>query len=234
MKKRKIISSYAIQRIGSLIVRGIKKAKYKDLSFGYATIISPKSVFEGHNYILHNSFFHGYLGRYSYIGANCSINAKVGRYCSIADHVCTVAAVHPVSLNVSTYPSFYSNKGVYSFPLNLNEYPEEHPKVEGTNYSVIIGNDVYIGHGVTIMPGVRVGDGAVIGANSTVTKDVAPYAIVAGTPAKLIRYRFSNAHIEKLLKIEWWNKSEEWIHKHCNDYIDINQFMKTIENEEQN
>jgi len=74
-----------------------------------------------------------------------------------------------------------------------------------------IGNDVWIGRRAIVMPGVRIGDGAVVGAGAIVTKDVAPYAIVGGNPAKLIRYRFDPNQIESLLAIRWWDWSDEKI-----------------------
>ncbi|WP_442920484.1 CatB-related O-acetyltransferase [Methanobrevibacter sp.] len=73
----------------------------------------------------------------------------------------------------------------------------------------MVGNDVWIGSDAKILSGTKINDGSIIGANSIVTKDVPPYAIVAGNPAKIIRYRFNNEIIEKLLEIKWWNFKEE-------------------------
>jgi acetyltransferase-like isoleucine patch superfamily enzyme len=84
-----------------------------------------------------------------------------------------------------------------------------HPHTKG---DVVIGNDVWIGWGATILSGVTIGDGAVIGASSLVTKDVAPYTIVGGNPAKLVRARFSDAHIRALLDLKWWDWDMERIH----------------------
>lgn len=101
----------------------------------------------------------------------------------------------------------------------LNE-KTEHPKSNG---DVIIGNDVWIGYGATLMSGVKVGDGAVIAANSVVTKNVEPYTIVGGNPAKVIRKRFEKEVIEKLLKIQWWNWDDSKINKNlkflCSDNL---------------
>jgi serine acetyltransferase len=89
---------------------------------------------------------------------------------------------------------------------------------------VIIGNDVYIGYNVTILSGVTIGDGAVVGACSVLTEDVPPYAIVAGNPARLIRYRFKEESIQKLLKIRWWDWPEERVKKNihliCSNSVD--------------
>ena len=96
--------------------------------------------------------------------------------------------------------------GFSSFPFILfkDYWPgmKPHTMMKG---DTIIGNDVWIGNNVTIMPGVKIGDGAVIGTNATVTKDVEPYSIVAGNPAKLIRKRFDDETIEFLLKLKWWD-----------------------------
>lgn len=85
-----------------------------------------------------------------------------------------------------------------------------HPACKG---DIIIGNDVWIGAKSTIMSGVKIGDGAIIGSTATVTKDVPPYAIVVGNPAKVVKYRFTENKIESLTKIAWWNWSEDKIKK---------------------
>jgi acetyltransferase-like isoleucine patch superfamily enzyme len=83
-----------------------------------------------------------------------------------------------------------------------------HPACKG---DIIVGNDVWIGAKSTIMSGVKIGDGSIIGAGSTVTKDVPPYSIVAGNPAKFIKFRFTEEQIESLLQISWWNWTEDRI-----------------------
>lgn len=93
--------------------------------------------------------------------------------------------------------------------------------MDGKNYpnkgDICIGNDVWIGHNAVIMPGVNIGDGAIIGSYSVVTKNVAPYSIVGGNPAKEIRRRFSESQIETLLKLKWWDWEVEKITRHVND-----------------
>lgn len=126
-------------------------------------------------------------------------NLKIGKYVSIADEVeIFLGGNHRVDW-ITTYPlgRIYKKLGVI----------KGHPHTRG---DVLIGNDVWIGRGATILSGVNVGDGAVIGARAVVTNNVEPYSIVAGNPAKHIRYRFNESDIEFLLKLKWWNKSNQY------------------------
>ena len=133
----------------------------------------------------------------------------IGKFCQIAAGVNFVmnGANHQMNA-VTTFP-FYIFEGWKQQVPPLNKMP-----VKG---DTIIGNDVWIGQNVTILPGVHIGDGAIIGLNSVVGSDVAPYTIVAGNPAKVIRKRFDNQLIKLLLKLKWWDKSV----KEINDLIPI-------------
>lgn len=102
--------------------------------------------------------------------------------------------------------------------------PAKHYK---TISDTIIGNDVWIGYEALIMPGVKIGDGAVIGTRAVVTKDVEPYTIVGGNPAKIIRKRFDDATIEKLLEIQWWNWEIEKIMENYQNIMDCEVNSKT-------
>ncbi len=143
----------------------------------------------------------------------------IGRYCSISTQVVIFLGSEHRTDWVSTYP----------FPIFWKEarHIAGHPSTRG---DVVIGNDVWIGYNVIIISGVSIGDGAAIGAGSVVTKDVPPYAIVAGNPARLVRYRFDERTIQKLLQIQWWNwpdeKVKENIHFICSDSID--GFIRTF------
>lgn len=105
--------------------------------------------------------------------------------------------------------------GITTYPFNIfgNGWEKVTPSVEQLPFKgdTVVGNDVWIGEYVTIMPGVKVGDGAIIAANSTVTKDVEAYAVVGGNPARLIRKRFSDEKIKFLLELQWWNWDEQKI-----------------------
>lgn len=129
---------------------------------------------------------------------------QIGKFCQIASGVKFLmnGMFHSMS-GITTFPfSIFSKDCQSAYPADF-KYP-----FKG---DTVIGNDVWIGYNVTIMPGVHIGDGAIIGTNALVTKDVEPYTIVGGNPAKLIRKRFDDTTIEKLLKIQWWNWSIEKI-----------------------
>jgi acetyltransferase-like isoleucine patch superfamily enzyme len=127
---------------------------------------------------------------------------SIGKYCSIADDVVILLGGNHRVDWLTTYP----------FPA-VEGWPEAmeikgHPASKG---DIVIENDVWIGYGATILSGVKIGNGAVVGARAVVTKDVPPYAIVAGNPAKIIKLRFSKREIKALLNLSWWNWSEEKI-----------------------
>lgn len=123
---------------------------------------------------------------------------NIGKFCSIAEGVKFLLGGEHRTDFITTYP--------FNALLECFNYIEGHPHTKG---DIHVGNDVWIGSDAIILSGVKINDGAVIGANSLVTKDVPAYAIVAGNPAKIIKYRFNNEIIEKLLDIKWWNFKEE-------------------------
>ena len=127
----------------------------------------------------------------------------IGKFCMIASDVTFIMnGANHLTDAVSTYPFAIFGNG-WEKAMEGKSYP--------TKGDTIIGNDVWIGHEVTIMPGVKIGDGAIIATNATVVKDVAPYSIVGGNPAREIRKRFSDEEIAHLLDIKWWNWEPEKI-----------------------
>ncbi len=131
-------------------------------------------------------------------------NLRIGKYCSIADKVeIFLGGNHRVDW-VTTYP-FFSELGWYGVPK-----PQGLPSTKG---DVVIGNDVWLASGCTIMSGVKLGDGCVVAAGAMVTKDVAPYQIVGGNPARVIGSRFNQTQIEQLLSIQWWHWGDEKVRR---------------------
>ena len=191
----------------------------KHIKFESRVNIAISSSFEGYNKIGENTTFSGNLGFGSYISPNCSISAKVGRYCSIAPFVRTSSGTHPTKDWVSTHPAFFSPKHFCGLSYVNELLFEENTK------EVEIGNDVWVGSNALILGGVKIGDGAIVAAGAVVTKDVPPYAIVGGVPAKIIRYRFSEDEIQRLCEIKWWNLPQDEIRKYSKCFSNVSDFL---------
>lgn len=208
----------SIRKIGNRIYNYLdwvfKKPSYIDVN---ATIPKSMKIFEselhgevnlGERSVIFKAILSGKItiGNNTTIwGPNIQILAinnpiTIGSFCSIARDVSIQEYYHDYN-KITTY---YIGRNVFGNDIE-NEVSSKGP--------IIIGNDVWIGTGVQIMTGVTIGDGAVIGANSTVTHDVPPYAVVGGVPAKVIKHRFSQEIIDKLLRIKWWNWDIEKIKK---------------------
>ncbi len=160
------------------------------------------------------------FGNFSYVARNSQIyNTKVGKYTCIGPNVSSGMGAHPAAEFVSTHPLFYSTLGQSSGLVIVDKTLfEEFPLTE-------IGNDVWIGNNAIIKYGVKIGDGAIIGSGAVVTKDVEPYSIVGGVPAKIIKYRFSQDQIEFLQNYKWWDKDLEWIKSNKHLFQNIERFM---------
>lgn len=190
---------------------------------------NQKTSFGGYNRIGFGSWVSSSeIGRYTYVGSNSNLsNAIIGSFCSIASNVSIETATHPTSGYISTSPVFFSLLKQCGATFAEKQYFNEHKTIEG--WSCIIGNDVWICDNVKIVGGVRIGDGAIVAMGAVVTKDVPPYAIVGGVPAKVIRYRFSEEEIGKLLAQKWWNKPDKWLKQHVEDFNDSRDYFNLEE-----
>lgn len=193
----------------------------KDISLGlYSHIVN--SILQTPCCIRSNSIVvNSSIGHHTYLGEENRIrNARIGSYCSIAPNVIVGPGAHPIEY-VSSSPVFYSAHRRFGEPWTKKEHWVE----SKTTY---IGNDVWIGYNVLILDGVKIHDGAIIGANAVVTKDVAPYAIVGGVPARLIRYRFEEKVINQLLDIKWWDIEPAQLKKYIHLMDDVSLFIQAV------
>lgn len=195
-------------------------------SFDLSSYIARDASFEGANKIYPRTHFMGTMGYGSYIGPDCVINAYIGRFTSVAPYVMTNTGIHPIGWPfATTSPMFFSTHKqsgeTFADRMMFNEFkkPTE------------IGNDVWVGENVFFTGGLTIGDGAVVLAGAVVVKDVPPYAIVGGVPAKVIKYRYDEETIRFLLNLKWWNKDVEWLQENWELLCDIDKLKVYCKNE---
>lgn len=176
------------------------KKRFKNCIIDKGSCLNAQTKLNKHVRVLGGSIINSStVNSYTYIGNNCLIqNTTIGKFCSIANDVKIGLGNHPIDY-FTTSPLFYNSINPLKISLieNKNGFKEYMP--------ITIGNDVWIGTAATLLDGVTVGHGAIIATGSVVTKNVPPYAIVAGMPAKIIKYRFEKTKIDKLLNEAWWN-----------------------------
>lgn len=210
--KKKYRDGYCIYRF--LFIKIKKKSKQKILQTEMDKLEMPIPPVE-------------IVGKCSYCNPDIFIvnpKTKIGSFCSFGPRVVLGHGKHPMNY-LSTSPYFYFERLGYKKPEQIAH--EEYWDIE----PIEIGNDVWIGDGVFVKNGVKIGDGAIIGARAVVTKDVPPYAIVVGSPAKILRYRFDEETIKTLLELKWWELDDEIIKQI--PYDDINkaiEFIKEVRN----
>lgn len=184
---------------------------------------------EGCNHIGNNSVvFSSTMGFGSGISCDSIIDStSIGRFTTLGPDVKIVSGQHPTNTIASIHPAFYSSRGQMGFTYVTEDKFEEHRFVDG-NYKVMIGNDVWIGAYTKILEGITIGDGAIVAAGAVVTHDVPPYAIVGGVPAKVIKYRFDSETVSKLLELKWWDRGEEWLRDHANEFENVELLIKNL------
>lgn len=160
------------------------------------------------------------LGRYSYICSGCHVTgADIGSFCSIGQNCEIGGGVHSLT-GVSTSPVFTDGRNPVGVRLAENKAPDC-PRVT-------VGHDVWIGSGAYIKAGVSIGTGAVIGAHAVVTRDIPPYAVAVGVPARVIRYRFDGETVRALLDSEWWTWDVEKIKASGDLFGDVDEFIASL------
>lgn len=219
----KEILAYLLNKLLNIIrILKLRKAN-KSCLLSFGATISENVILGKYSSIFKNTILDSCtIGNYTYIQKDSRIyNAQIGNFCSIAEQVIIGAANHRMDTPTT---SSYLDSSMNYLPKTFEAGAVKMAESKG----VIIENDVWIGLRAIILDGVNIGSGAIIAAGAIVTKDVPPYSIVGGVPAKVIKQRFNEQIRNKLLDSKWWDKSEEWLEDHKYDLVDMDRFMKNI------
>lgn len=212
-----------------LLVKYHRRVNGDKLMFSKYTYISRKSQFEGRNIICKGTTFSGSLGYGSYLGDDCNLIAEIGRFCSIGPRCHYINQTHPYKAPfVSSSRQFVSMSSKSGGKTFAKCHVFEEFLFYNREKGIInkIGNDCWLGSDVTLIGGVEIHDGAVVLANAVVTKDVPPYAIVGGVPAKVVGYRFDEDIVSLLQRTHWWTMDEQWLDEHWELMVDIEKYKR--------
>lgn len=215
----KIFLKYFLKPIITVFYSLIKefklKRKYSNLKLSGSFSIK-NTKFGNYNYIENATLLNSKIDDFSYVASGTIINyCKIGKFSCIGPDVKIGLGEHPVKDFVSIHPAFYSSSVQRGITFSDKNYFNEFNQT-------IIGNDVWIGARAIIKSGIVIGDGAIIAAGAIVTKNVEPYCIIGGVPGKIIRKRFSEEEIKKLIALRWWDKEVNWLKKNYSLMQNIN------------
>lgn len=220
---------YSIKNISRDSYRLYKQKKRlavdKGCSFHEESYFNSGTIFEGYNLLGAGArLTDSVIGYASYLAKEVNLyKVSIGKYTAIGPGVSNVLGTHPTHQFVSIHPCFYSLRKQVGFTYAKEQLFEEYSYADvEEKYVNIIGNDVWIGQGAMLIQGVTIGDGAIIAAGGVVTKDVPPYAIVGGVPARIIGWRFEEQEREYLMNLKWWEKDVDWIAEHAGMFSNIN------------
>jgi acetyltransferase-like isoleucine patch superfamily enzyme len=220
------IAKFIARRLYYLLI-----LKRKKIVMRQNVLYNLATKFGGYNKIQKNvNICSSTIGIGTYLSEGCILaNTKIGNFCSIAPYVKVVLGKHPTNIFVSTHPAFFSTQKQAGFSfVSENIFSESESKSFNNGFRVEIGNDVWIGYGVHILEGVKIGNGAIIGACSLITKDIEPYTVNVGIPAKQINKRFTENDISFLENTQWWNWSMSKLKSTKRYFSDIELFKKRI------
>lgn len=215
-----------------LIANPFVRGMYYCLAFpstvtvGWGAKVDRHSKLEGCCKVYPGTVFSGELGYGSYIGNHSTVVGQVGRFTSIAPYTMVVCGRHPYTLpHVTTSPMFFSKLRQNGDTFAVEQAFDEFHWVDERT-PVVIGHDVWIGARAFIIEGVTIHTGAMVLAGAVVTKDVPPYAMVGGVPARVMGYRYDEETIGLLLKSKWWEKDPVWLKDHWRIMNDMVEFKK--------
>lgn len=197
-------------RLAYIVAKGLKKSRQAAITGSH---VDPTSKVEPGT-----SFVESTMDRHSFCGYDCDIAfAQIGAFTSIANGVVIGGGRHPMEW-VGMSPVFYEGRDSVRAKFSTHKRPAPEP--------IAIGNDVWIGRNAIVLPGVEIGHGAVVGAGAIVTRNVPPYGVVAGCPAKLVKFRFEEETIHRLLEVAWWDFSDDELRKWADTFTEPEVFLR--------